>query len=479
LVETIELSLTATQKRKAQNRAAQRAFRERKEKHLKDLETKVGELEKASEAANHENGLLRAHVDRLQIELREYRKRLSQNSGLLGRTQPLGANMFLPNAANGASSNNFQFEFPKFGSLPTGVYGNNNANKKSATVPGSMKTTNGVNGVFARNGSSARSLSPRSQARVNSSTSSEASPRAHGSISSNAGTSEQGINSVSSVFTPASFNGGSGDGSLAFDSWFTTTTSAEPETMANGQAPARVFQFNSSNNSTASPGSTSSQSQYGGGPNSSCGTSPEPSHNSPRTGNLDTINECSTGQTAAGEITFCDQLNMACGNIRNPIPRTKSQTSDGIKSIGANMAKNDTNQISPALAQKDSDFNFFATLANQNGGGFDPQLFDTYREPQNAIVGDGDFTGGFFNDALPAGDFGTPFDWANITAPTGLTPYVSTASKQNPMDLADALQNGDEEEVVPGDDGNAMLSCHKIWYVEQCKLLSKSKANIE
>lgn len=46
----------ASQKRKAQNRAAQRAFRERKERHLKDLETKVDELEKASESTNHENG---------------------------------------------------------------------------------------------------------------------------------------------------------------------------------------------------------------------------------------------------------------------------------------------------------------------------------------------------------------------------------------------------------------------------------------
>jgi len=463
------LTSEPTNKRKAQNRAAQRAFRERKEKHLKDLETKVTELEKASEAANHENGLLRAQVDRLQIELREYRKRLSQNSGLLSRTPPLGGNMFLPNAASSNNSNNFQFEFPKFGSLPGGVFGNNNVAKKAslndnnnANGVNGINAKNGVNGVLNRNGSNGRSLSPRSQARAGGSISSEASPQANGSMSSNAGTPERSNNSVSSVFTPASFNGQSGDGSLAFDSWFTTTTSAEPESISNGQqANPRIFQFNSSNNSTASPGSTSSASQYGGGPNSSCGTSPEPSHNSPKTGNLDTIAEgCSTVQTSDGEITFCDKLNMACGNIRNPIPRTKSQTSDGIKSTGANAQTTDTQDKTTALPQKDSDFNYFAALANQNGGGFDPQLFDTYREPQNAIVGDGDFTGGFFNDALPAGDFGTPFDWANITAPTGLTPFVS---KQNPLEVADAIQNGEEDEVVPADDHGSMLTCHKIW----------------
>merc|ERR1711981_507959 len=188
---------------------------------------------KASEAANHENGLLRAQVDRLQIELREYRKRLSQNSGLLSRTPPLGGNMFLPNAASSNNTNNFQFEFPKFGSLPGGVFGNNNVAKKASL--NDNNNANGVNGVLNRNGSNGRSLSPRSQARAGGSISSEASPQANGSMSSNAGTPERSNNSVSSVFTPASFNGQSGDGSLAFDSWFTTTTSAEPESISNGQ----------------------------------------------------------------------------------------------------------------------------------------------------------------------------------------------------------------------------------------------------
>jgi AP-1-like factor len=458
-----ELQLNVGQKRKAQNRAAQRAFRERKEKHLKDLETKVGELEKASESANHENGLLRAQVDRLQIELREYRKRLSMNSGLTGRAPPVGGNMFLPSAANGSSTNNFQFEFPKFGSLPGGVFGNGNGNKK--VLPNA--STKAVPGVLARNGSTGRSVSPGSQARANGSISSGASPHVNGSFSSNAGTPEQSSNSVSSIFTPAGFDGLSGGSALGFDNWVTTTTSAEPESTANGQAnPSRIFQFNSSNaTSTASPGSSSSLSQYGGGPNSSCGTSPEPSHNSPKNNNLDTITECHTIQTSDGEISFCDQLNMACGNIRNPIPRTKSQQSDGTKTTGANMEANTTvNARNNAnFNTKDPDFNtFFATMADQNGGGFDPQLFDTYREPHAAIVGDGDFTGGFFNDAMPAGNFGTPFDWANITAPTGLTPFAT--NKSNPLEVADALQAGvDEDEVVPGDAPNSMLTCHKIW----------------
>lgn len=55
-------------KRKEQNRAAQRAFRERKEKHVKDLEDKVAELEAKNEQAQNENENLRDLLTRLQSE---------------------------------------------------------------------------------------------------------------------------------------------------------------------------------------------------------------------------------------------------------------------------------------------------------------------------------------------------------------------------------------------------------------------------
>jgi AP-1-like factor len=55
-------------KRKEQNRAAQRAFRERKEKHVKDLEDKVAALEAKNEQATSENVNLRDLLTRLQDE---------------------------------------------------------------------------------------------------------------------------------------------------------------------------------------------------------------------------------------------------------------------------------------------------------------------------------------------------------------------------------------------------------------------------
>ncbi|KAJ5040359.1 uncharacterized protein L3040_006015 [Drepanopeziza brunnea f. sp. 'multigermtubi'] len=54
----------AQSRRKAQNRAAQRAFRERKERHVKDLETKLADMEKTSATVAEEN-------ERLKLQLRK------------------------------------------------------------------------------------------------------------------------------------------------------------------------------------------------------------------------------------------------------------------------------------------------------------------------------------------------------------------------------------------------------------------------
>jgi len=110
------LTSEPSSKRKAQNRAAQRAFRERKEKHLKDLETQVEELQKASQATNHENAKLRAQVDRMTNELKQYKQKVSllTNPKALPKEKvPFGAS-----AVGNLNDVNFQFNFPKFGTLP-------------------------------------------------------------------------------------------------------------------------------------------------------------------------------------------------------------------------------------------------------------------------------------------------------------------------------------------------------------------------
>lgn len=58
----------AQSRRKAQNRAAQRAFRERKERHVKDLEAKLAALEKNSANVAEENERLKLQLQRAATE---------------------------------------------------------------------------------------------------------------------------------------------------------------------------------------------------------------------------------------------------------------------------------------------------------------------------------------------------------------------------------------------------------------------------
>ena len=60
-------------KRTAQNRAAQRAYRERKERKMKDLEDKVLLLEEQNIKVATESDFLKAQVDMLKQELARYR----------------------------------------------------------------------------------------------------------------------------------------------------------------------------------------------------------------------------------------------------------------------------------------------------------------------------------------------------------------------------------------------------------------------
>lgn len=346
------------------------------------------------------------------MELREYRKRLSLNSTGVNRSPPITGGFSSMLGNSGSAASNFQFEFPRFGGLPGSHILDNGPLAKAATKSSSISSTN----VPSRQNSTGRSLSPRSQA--------------DGSIA----------NSPEKMSNTASINGAQRSGSLnGFFGGFDYKTPSNNATRSNTDSSAsqsRVFQFNSGSSTHSDSPSASSTSQLG--QNSSCDTSPEPSHNSPNNPTDSIAEGYVCHGNSEGEITFCEKLNMACGNPRNPIPRAMSQS--------------DANP-SPAAPAKTpaTDVNGIDFFVNQNGGQFDPALFGDYRDSQNAIVGDGDFTGGFFNDAFPT-DFGSPFHF-------GDTPAVQ---KPNPLEEIERQQDGDDE-VVPGEDTTQMLNCHKIW----------------
>ncbi|KAK5058893.1 hypothetical protein LTR84_011157 [Exophiala bonariae] len=66
--EEKEILTPQQSRRKAQNRAAQRAFRERKEKHVKDLEAKLNSLQHQSVTLNGENERLRRELAKIATE---------------------------------------------------------------------------------------------------------------------------------------------------------------------------------------------------------------------------------------------------------------------------------------------------------------------------------------------------------------------------------------------------------------------------
>ena len=161
-----------------------------------------------------------------------------------------------------------------------------------------------------------------------------------------------------------------------------------------------------------------------------------PVFNKPVDVTLSTIGEENSGEARdEGELTFCEKLNMACGNANNPVPQTMSESTSG-------------NPETPAF-----DINGIDWFAQQNGNQFDPQLFGDYREPQENILSGEGFSDSFFQDAFALPDFNSPFNIAPSPAPPKKDLVAQIDEKQN-----------DEEEVVPGEDPSKLLTCNTIWY---------------
>lgn len=79
----------AQSRRKAQNRAAQRAFRERKERHVKDLEAKLASLEAAQNQTATENEKLRREMQKISTENEVLRATSSVHAQHTGSLSPV------------------------------------------------------------------------------------------------------------------------------------------------------------------------------------------------------------------------------------------------------------------------------------------------------------------------------------------------------------------------------------------------------
>jgi AP-1-like factor len=373
----------------------------------------------------------------MSMELREYKKRVSLTNGTLGRTPSLNSGLppYLTGkgVVNGIVNNpndvNFQFEFPRFGRLPgpspthsTSVL---NGVRQSASPPA---TTKQVPSPVERN-----QVSPLDQTLTF--------PPTNGSSTGVNQTTLDGgdMSSLSGLFSPSLLD--SVSKSPNFEYFANNGT--------NGSRSSTDSSRQMSTGHSTSYSSPSASSNSNQGPSSSCGTSPEPSMQSPVYGKasevtLTTIGEESSSiSTSEGELTFCDKLNMACGNPNNPVPRTMSES-------------HPVNTANPAY-----DTNGIDWFAQQNGNQFDPQLFGDYREPQDNILST-DFNDSFFNDAFSLPDLNSPFNFTPSPVPPKKDLVAQIEEKQN-----------EDEEVVPGEDRAQLLSCNTIWYAySTTKILS-------
>ncbi|CUS08020.1 unnamed protein product [Tuber aestivum] len=110
-------TLTATQRRKEQNRAAQRAFRERKERHVKELEHRLKTLEQHASETASQNEMLKQELQKTKLE-----NRLLQENSLRGNSPPAMtevANMnFKPTDHHNIANPPPAFTSPIFGEHP-------------------------------------------------------------------------------------------------------------------------------------------------------------------------------------------------------------------------------------------------------------------------------------------------------------------------------------------------------------------------
>ena len=322
--------------------------------------------------------------------------------------------------SNWDMNNNFQFEFPMFGTAKDrseGGFPSGNPPRRSTT------NMNGLNLSLTpslTHGSS--NMSPKSnpgQGRT-------ASQPKTGSLSHGS------VDNLSDLFSPSVLQ-------TASRSTSTDYMGFAKNQRQNSDAVDRTRASTSSNG--ASP-SASSMSQNGIG--SSCVTTPETMAESPEQRKASeaaftSIQNGALGHKSEGERSFCDDFAKACGTTANPVPLMMSES-------------NETSVSS--TVKTPGDFQGIDWMAAQNGGAFDPVLFADYRDPQDNIM-NGDF-GAFFDEAFPALDFASP-------PTTALEPALPR--KRDLMQQIEDQQAGDDVEVMPGEGRKQFLTCNMLWSV--------------
>ncbi|KAK4704803.1 AP-1-like transcription factor, partial [Phenoliferia sp. Uapishka_3] len=137
-------------RRRAQNRQAQRAFRERKEKHLKELEDRVFSLEQQTTDQVTENAALKQLLERLQGEnerLKVYESAFSfsyakdvSNSSSMPTSNQFGGKPPTPPTSHDDIDDVSSFSLPEFGADSNNIFANSQL-FPSSSAPFSLPST--------------------------------------------------------------------------------------------------------------------------------------------------------------------------------------------------------------------------------------------------------------------------------------------------------------------------------------------------
>lgn len=349
---------------------------------------------------------------------------------------------------NNGNGNDFSFTFPKFGDLP-GSFLNN----------GSIAKTTSPTSPNQRSASTSNTSLPATMRKSSSNSTTSKSPTSiNGNAASfgNGGSFKPPTNAFNSndfcdlngLFSPLILRNASRSNSADYVSYPSSTVPSTKDAAkqgsisgANGQAHMAYGRHGSSTSITNSPSSSMSH----GALDSSCGTTPESSADSPDNrksseSTLNTINEETKSQNnLGGKKAFCEEWAKACGNTAIPVPPILAES---------NSALATSNFVKSPAANVDG----FSWLAQQNEGHFDPVLYGDYRDPQDNVNAFGDF----FNDAFPLQDFASPYNTGDLMTPP---------PKKDLMEEIEVQKNGGPDQVVPGEQTNNMLGCDKLWFV--------------
>jgi AP-1-like factor len=404
--------------------------------------------------------LLKAQIEKQQAELREYKKRLSMHGNI--KRSPSSTSDFHIRNFSGSLGDGFQFDFANFGSQSVGQHnaalgspGNPHSTieQQDNVAPGttrslSQKSPAHVQSQDGYGSQVAQSLSPQEKANIGTTFPSDDTSNlpTYNNTNDSPDFSNLLTNSnLNDLFSPSLFKSANLDAYLSGGQ------------LDSGSSDARTFTADNGGDTTAG---LNRAFQFNGDSNASDTTSPSASSNSQWNANGITTSSCETSPEPYAEGPSARNKSLASNSLASP----QNSLLSSYNSNSPHALSNVQNMSTPNLGSID--------YSVPSAAGFDPVLFGDYRESQAAIVGSGDFTGGFFDDAL----YTAPVDYSSPSSLFGIlqTPQsttfspVSTRASTTGMPsskklLAEMEKAGDGEETATSH-GGSFISCNKIWY---------------